>query len=238
MTPTHHPSYDARRRYYARVRWAMVVAVLVHGIAFAAAPEYTPRPAGSPPSPLRLITVAGEWRTGTTGVGTGAASAPAEARTVTQEGARIAESRVTTEPAEVAVPFAAGSATDRAGTGLQSGAPAGGGFLGGSVEDEAPPVFYNFDTAPRATRTVEPEYPAAARVRDQEGTVVVNVNIDERGRILRAWVAAKDASASEYLVTAALDAAYQFEFTPGKQRGIPVKCTVAIPFRFKLRDNG
>lgn len=232
-----HPSYDARRRYYARVRWAAVVALLVHGIAFAAAPPYTPRPAGTRPSPLRLLTVSGEWRTSTTSGGADAAPPPAEARPDRPAGARIGESRVTTEPAAVAVPPATASATNRAGTGVPSGAPAGGRFLeGGDLEEETPPVFYNFDTAPRAIRTVEPEYPAAARVRGEEGTVVVNVNIDERGGILRAWVAAKDAS--EHLVAAALDAAYQFEFAPGKQRGIPVKCTVAIPFRFKLRDNG
>lgn len=227
-----HPSYDARRRYYARVRWATVVAVAVHGIAFAAAPPYAPKPAETRTSLLRLVTVSGTWGAGTANAGSNTATPPPQARSVSQVGATIGESRVTTEPAAVAVPSAPAGATNRGGAGLQPGTLEG----SAALEDESPPVFYDFDTPPLAIRRVEPEYPAAARVRDEEGTVVVNVNIDERGRILRAWVAAKDGS--EYLVAAALDAAYQFEFTPGKQRNIPVKCTVAIPFRFRLRDNG
>jgi protein TonB len=80
---------------------------------------------------------------------------------------------------------------------------------------------------------VEPDYPLAARIVGAEGTVVINANIDETGRILRAWVA--QSTAPESLVEAALDAIYQFQFLPGKQGPIPVKCTVAIPFRFSLK---
>ena len=101
------------------------------------------------------------------------------------------------------------------------------------MEEASPPVFYSYDRAPQATRRVEPEYPAAAREMGAEGTVVVNLNIDEQGRILRAWVAT--ANANEILINAALDAAYEFKFTPGMQRDTPVKCTVAIPFQFTLR---
>jgi protein TonB len=113
---------------------------------------------------------------------------------------------------------------------IAEGAESGGGSV---ALEEGPPVFYAYDTAPRVRRRVEPAYPARARDAGQEGTVVVNLNIDERGRIQRAWVA--EARAADVLVEAALDAAYEFEFEPGTWRGAPVRCTVAIPFQFQLK---
>ncbi|HEU4724482.1 MAG TPA: energy transducer TonB, partial [Candidatus Eisenbacteria bacterium] len=100
-------------------------------------------------------------------------------------------------------------------------------------EEEAPPVYYGYDTPPRALRTFEPAYPTAAKASGFEGTVVININLDERGSILRAWVAS--ANAPELLISTALDAVYQFRFAPGLARGVPVRCTVAVPFRFFLK---
>ena len=231
-----HPDYDLRRRYHARVRRAAAAAIVLHGLVFAAAPPYVPRPAPARPAkPLRLVTLSGAWGAGPADAGATANAtapwnaAPPERRAALREGASLVESRVITESGEEVVPRTGTGATIRGGGEVQGGSPSVGvaGF-----EDDAPPVFYNFDTAPRALRRVEPDYPAGPKSRGEEGTVVVNVNIDERGGILRAWVAAKNAP--EALVSAALDAAYQFQFTPGKQRGVPVKCTVAIPFRFHL----
>jgi protein TonB len=237
VTTSRHPAYDLRRRYHARVRNAGAAAIVLHGIVFAVAPPYQPRPAGRPSTPLRLVAESGGWgaATGEAGASAAAASAAAGSRDEVAParslpaGASVVESRVTTESAASALPDAGAAATIRGGASVQGGVLHGG---TSGIEEEGPEVFYNFDTPPRAIRRVEPDYPAAARSRDEEGMVVVNVNIDERGRILRAWVAAKDAS--ETLVSTALDAAYQFQFLPGKQRGIPVKCTVAIPFRFHL----
>ena len=229
-----HPAYDLRRRYHARVRNAAAAAIVLHGIVFAVAPPYEPRPAGRASTPLRLVVQAGGWGLATASASGGIAAAPPEGAARARSlpaGASVVESRVTTESAVSAIP------TDGTAATIRGSAPVQGGVLPGGVlgmEGEEPEVFYDFDTPPRATRRVEPDYPAAARSRDEEGTVVVNVNIDEHGRILRAWVAAKDAS--ETLVSAALDAAYQFRFSPGKQREIPVKCTVAIPFRFHLMN--
>ena len=122
---------------------------------------------------------------------------------------------------------AAGSRTSTGGGDGSGGAGGGGG------EPEGPPVFYAYDSPPRALKRFEPVYPPEARAQGLEGAVVVNLNIDERGRIMRAWVA--QAAAPEILIDAALEAAYHFEFVPGSQRGVPVKCTVAIPFEFRLR---
>jgi protein TonB len=79
---------------------------------------------------------------------------------------------------------------------------------------------------------VEPEYPVVARVQGSEGLVVLNANVDEHGRVMRVWVARS--SAPEILVTSAIDAMYRFRFAPGSQQGIPVRCTVAVPFNFRL----
>jgi protein TonB len=107
-----------------------------------------------------------------------------------------------------------------------------GGVVAGGADEESPPTYYGYDTPPKALHTFEPGYPSMARESGFEGTVVINVNLDEHGRIQRAWVAS--ASAPELLITTALDAVYRFEFSPGLMRGAPVRSTVAIPFRFHL----
>jgi protein TonB len=79
---------------------------------------------------------------------------------------------------------------------------------------------------------VVPEYPALAKSQGREGSVILNANVDERGRVIRVWVV--QATAPEVLIEAAIDALYRFRFAPGSQQGVPVKCTVAVPFNFHL----
>lgn len=229
-----HPSHRYRRRYYRRVATAMAVAASIHVAAFVLAPSYLPRPITVAPSPLRLVRLAAWAGSGSTTASApevpagGVATAGPDAADRTPE--TVSASRVVTEPATAAVaPRAA------PGVGPAASNPGSIPSVAGAVEgeDAAPPVFYRYDTAPRVIRRVEPDYPLEARARAEEGTVVVNANIDERGRVERAWVVAK--SAPEALVSAVIDAVYQFEFIPGKERGVPVPCTVAIPFSFTLK---
>ncbi|MGE5175679.1 MAG: energy transducer TonB [Hyphomicrobiales bacterium] len=220
MIPT-HPSHRYRRRYYRRVATAMGVAATLHVAAFVLSPAYAPHPPAMRPTPLRLVRLAS--------LASPALAAPAEApAAVTPLGPR---------PIRPDAPAAAPIVTEAAASvGVKSGgAPASIPSAAGAIEgeDAAPPVFYQYDKAPRVIRRVEPDYPPEARLRGEEGTVVVNANIDERGHVIRAWVVAKNAS--EALVNAVIDAVYQFEFTPGEERGIPVRCTVAIPFSFSLK---
>jgi protein TonB len=79
---------------------------------------------------------------------------------------------------------------------------------------------------------VVPDYPASAKAQGAQGTVILNANINEQGRIMRVWVVRS--TAPEILIQAAIDAIYQFEFSPGSGHGHPVKCTVAVPFDFRL----
>jgi protein TonB len=96
-----------------------------------------------------------------------------------------------------------------------------------------PEMFFAFDTYPVVVESAKPKYPELARKAEVEGTVIVMVTIDENGRVLSAWVAE---SSTAVLDEAAVAAAYKFRFTPAKQREVPVKATISIPFRFSLTD--
>ena len=209
-----------QRGYYRRVEIALLVAAIAHAAVLWTAPPYVPRPYTLPSAPpLRLVVAA---IAGDADVSADATSAAATPSAPTPKAAlrEIATPVVAEQLNLVAAPA---SPSSRAAAGSQ----------GISAEGESgPPVFYAFDNPPRITRRVYPEYTAAAKAQGAEGTVVVNANVDEHGRIMRAWIAR--ASAPEVLVQAALDAAYKFEFLPGSASGFPVKCTVAIPFSFSL----
>ncbi|MFH0778578.1 MAG: energy transducer TonB [Candidatus Eisenbacteria bacterium] len=99
-------------------------------------------------------------------------------------------------------------------------------------QPEAPNVFVAFDTYPEVIRRVSPEYPDLAKEAEAEGSVQVEVIIDETGRVVDARVKASDTI--QALNQAALEAARKFLFKPAKQRDVPVKCRIVIPFRFTL----
>jgi len=205
-----------QRGYYRRVEVALVIAALAHAAFLWTAPPYVPRPYKLASSPLRLVaaSVAGD-----AAAPESPPSTPAIRPILREFSAPVVAEQLhaVTEPSAASGGVQAGS---------QGLSPEG---------ESAPPVFYAFDSPPRITRRVYPEYVPFAREQGAEGTVVVNANVDERGRIMRAWIA--QASAPEILVEAALDAVYKFEFLPGSAHGYPVKCTVAIPFRFSLSAN-
>jgi TonB family protein len=228
-----HPS---QRVYYRNVRVAMAIAVLTHGaiLAFVSVPSGSTRTVGS--EVLRVVEASGALLAGTMDSPGGPLMGPTPDAPATRatEPFRAVDEPVRTVAATDAAPSGGDRGSTRArtaGGGVAAGSGVGGGVTG---HDEGTEVFYAYDIAPRALHPVEPEYPQAARAAGLEGTVVVNVNIDDRGRILRAWVAQADAA--DILVAAALDAAYQFEFQPGTWRGEPVRCTVAIPFQFHLNQ--
>ena len=93
--------------------------------------------------------------------------------------------------------------------------------------------FVAFDTPPQRVTVVEPEYPDIARELHAQGTVLVQVTVDETGRVIDAVVVQSDVIAA--LEQAALKAARASEFKPAKQRDVPVKARIVIPFRFVLR---
>jgi len=77
----------------------------------------------------------------------------------------------------------------------------------------------------------QPDYPEIARASQLEGTVLVKVQVGTDGSVLQAVVIR---SVHPTLDREAVKAARRCKFKPGKQRDIPVKAWMAIPFAFSL----
>ena len=84
---------------------------------------------------------------------------------------------------------------------------------------------------PRITLWAKPKYPEIARKAMMEGTVIVKVLVGPDGSVMDAQILQ---AANPLLNAAALDAARRCKFIPGKQRNIPVKAWMALPFNFRL----
>ena len=76
------------------------------------------------------------------------------------------------------------------------------------------------------------EYPEFARRAGVEGRVTVQFVVDERGNVVDPVVVQ---SPNDLLSEAALEAVRKAKFTPGQQRGRPVKVRFAVPVTFRLR---
>lgn len=76
-----------------------------------------------------------------------------------------------------------------------------------------------------------PPYPPIAKQIKQQGTVAVQIVVDEQGRV----VSAKAAAGPPLLLLAAERAAYQARFTPTVLNGQPVKITGVITYNFVLQ---
>ncbi len=211
------------RGYYVRVEVSILLALAIHAAVLALAPSYVPRPYRLEASPLRLVRA-----------GSASAARPEVPGPGTTVSAMHRAPVIVTEQLKLSTPAIGARGTGRAGAGPSAGGMEGtaaGGF--GEGEGDGPPqLFYAFDSPPQISSRVVPDYPAAMKTQAAEGTVVLNANVDERGRVVRVWVA--QATAPEGLVESAIDAMYRFQFTPGSRQGIPVTCTVAVPFNFHL----
>lgn len=103
-------------------------------------------------------------------------------------------------------------------------------------EDPEPEIFVIVEEMPRMVGGVKSlyevlEYPEVARLAGIEGEVIIQLLIDEKGvpsnpKILR--------SAGQILDEAAKEALLKQRFTPGKQRGKPVRVQMVFPVRFTL----
>jgi protein TonB len=95
-----------------------------------------------------------------------------------------------------------------------------------------PEDFFAFDAPPVPVQSEAAEYPELARQAEAEGTVEVLVTIDEHGRVIAVEIYSSDTI--EACEKAAMAAARKWLFQPAKQRDVPVKCKVVIPFSFVL----
>jgi protein TonB len=93
--------------------------------------------------------------------------------------------------------------------------------------------WLNFDKPPKPRRTPfsDADYPTMARTTEIEGTVLLKVTIDERGKVIFVTVLQSD---SPMFNDAAKNVVKRWEFAPAEFGGSPVKSTITIPLRFTL----
>lgn len=82
----------------------------------------------------------------------------------------------------------------------------------------------------KAISKPSPQYPTIAKAAGVQGPVVVQVLIDEQGRV----VSAKVTSGHPLLQQAALQTAYRWKFSPTVLTGTPVKVTGVVTYNFVL----
>lgn len=101
------------------------------------------------------------------------------------------------------------------------------------LESEEVQELYPFAEPPVLLESVTPIYPELSKQAEIEGTIMLRGVIGENGRVVEVSVIESDANAA--MERAAMAAAIQFRFRPAKQRSVPVKVQVAIPFSYRLR---
>jgi TonB family protein len=110
----------------------------------------------------------------------------------------------------------------------RSGAPGpvsvGGGLGTGQVMD--------YDSPPRPIKITRPQYPQEAFLEKIEGTVVVEILIDSKGRVTRARVI----KSVPLLDDAALQTVYQWVFQPAVKGGRPVPTIAHAPINFEIYE--
>jgi protein TonB len=197
-----------RSRYTRYLEIATAVAVVIHAVVFFLWPPYVPRPYQIPEKKLEVLNLPE------------AIEVPPAPEEVERPELPIAE--------EALISDEVNEETTIAPTEFNPFAPPV------IPSRPVPDAFYAFDSPPEVLRSVEPKYPNRAREAEAEGDVLVEVIIDENGRVISAKVIDSDTIGA--LEDAAIEAAYKFLFKPARQGDVPVKCRVVIPFSFSLSN--
>lgn len=98
------------------------------------------------------------------------------------------------------------------------------------------PIDSSFGSSdgPRFVTKALPKYPRLARELAKEGTVLLLLTIDERGRLLNVEVMK---SAGSGFDEEAVQAVKNSTFSPARRAGKPVMCRAHLPVRFVLRSS-
>ena len=105
--------------------------------------------------------------------------------------------------------------------------------VGDGRDSVTPPPHVPLDRVPTLISHANPVYPERARKAGVEGTVHLNLRIDETG-VVDSVVVARGVDGHLEFASAALDAARQWLFTPGEWEGRPVTAWVTVPVAFSL----
>lgn len=97
----------------------------------------------------------------------------------------------------------------------------------------AAPRQAKVDAPPRPKASIRPDYPRLARLRGEQGDVVLEIRVDARGAVDRVEVVSSSGFAD--LDAAAERAARAARFTPAKADGRPVASTARITLNFRLK---
>jgi TonB family protein len=113
-----------------------------------------------------------------------------------------------------------------------AGLPGGSGVDGGSkgTVERA----FGAPDGPSFLHRVEPSYPAFAKRLAKQGTVLLRVTIDERGRPAEVEILQR---AGCGLDEEAVRAVKQSTFVPAKRDGKPLTCKALLPIRFVLKES-
>ena len=101
-----------------------------------------------------------------------------------------------------------------------------------SVDTERAYNLQEIDTPPKPILTVPAIYPFEAKVQRLEGRVVVNLRVTKEGDATEASIF--ESSPEGVFDQAAIEAAKQWKFDPGKIGGEAVDTRVRVPFVFEL----
>jgi TonB family protein len=113
-------------------------------------------------------------------------------------------------------------------TAAEQGRPTG---ISGPGQTSGTPVRVGGNiTPPKRTKQVNPEYPEIAKSAKVQGVVIMEIVVDEQGRVAEARVL----RSIPLLDQAALDAVRQWEFTPTMLNGSPVPIVMTVTVQFML----
>jgi len=100
---------------------------------------------------------------------------------------------------------------------------------------EGPRVkFIPYDDPPVPLSPIRPKYPEIAQEAGIEGTVVVQIFVDEKGRVREATILSGIPNTG--LDEAAIEAIRKVRFRPAKQRERAVGVWISIPVNFRLKS--
>ncbi len=116
------------------------------------------------------------------------------------------------------------------GTGRGTGPGSGPGLGSGHGPMEA---SFGSGNGPRFASKSLPKYPRLARELGKEGTVLLRLTIDDRGRLLDVEVLRRAGSGFD---EEAVRAVRESSFSPAKINGRPVSCRAQLPIRFVLNS--
>lgn len=120
-----------------------------------------------------------------------------------------------------------------AGSGTGSGAPFGTAGSGiGTGGGGTGVIAFGSADAPKFLHRIVPQYPPAARMRREEGRVMLKLTIDEKGTLMNVEVV--ESTGADF-ADAAVDAAKRSRFTPARRNNAPILSVALLPIRFTLR---